>query len=224
MGAEKKEGDDEKKDGEDKKEGEDAEMKDGEESKKEDDDGEKKDGEDVEMKEGEEAGEQEGEEAPQESSRTIDIWGVTDLSDIGNGEPLFLHFSFEDWALMSLRFEINLMVRAFLHDTDDVDRVGIPESHLVFYYNKYFNKQLTTNYYGADSVQTLVAMIKDVVGPDDKVPVLKSILEHPGEEENMDVFVKLTEEKRRERQRRIDAGDETVRLKFNVKASASTVK
>ena len=32
--------------------------------------------------------------------------------------------------------------------------------------------------------------------------------------DNLDVFVKLTEESRRERQRRLDAGDETARLKL----------
>merc|ERR1711874_184360 len=32
--------------------------------------------------------------------------------------------------------------------------------------------------------------------------------------ESLDIFIKLTEESRRERQRRIDAGDETARLKF----------
>merc|ERR1719433_360582 len=39
-----------------------------------------------------------------------------------------------------------------------------------------------------------------------------------GDLENPDMFVKLTEENRRERQRRIDAGDETARLKFSTLA------
>merc|ERR1712062_207213 len=33
--------------------------------------------------------------------------------------------------------------------------------------------------------------------------------------DSFDIFVKLTEESRRERQRRLDAGDETVKLKFS---------
>jgi len=38
------------------------------------------------------------------------------------------------------------------------------------------------------------------------------------------MFVKLTEEKRRERQRRIDAGDETARLKFTPAAATGGKK
>merc|ERR1711912_77034 len=54
-------------------------------------------------------------------------------------------------------------------------------------------------------------MGKDTMTVDDKnmVVCLKDEdLEKP------EIFLKLTEEKRRERQRRIDAGDETARLKF----------
>jgi len=40
------------------------------------------------------------------------------------------------------------------------------------------------------------------------------------EDVGLDMFVKLTEEKRRERQRRLDAGDETARLKFLPQAMA----
>merc|ERR1712061_55007 len=43
--------------------------------------------------------------------------------------------------------------------------------------------------------------------------VLESTLSE--EPETFDVFVKLTEENRRERQRRIDAGDETAKIKFS---------
>jgi len=56
-------------------------------------------------------------------------------------------------------------------------------------------------------------MIKDSVTVDSNTMVLKSLLSE--EKENFDIFVKLTEENRRDRQRRIDAGDETVRLKFS---------
>merc|ERR1712079_770630 len=44
------------------------------------------------------------------------------------------------------------------------------------------------------------------------------------EESDLGEFVKFTEEKRRERQRRLDAGDETARLKISALAMPSTVQ
>lgn len=53
-------------------------------------------------------------------------------------------------------------------------------------------------------------MIKDTVSTKDGLVV--STLSD--DLESLEIFLKLTEEHRRERQRRIDAGDETARLKF----------
>merc|ERR1712070_353033 len=131
----------------------------------------------------------------------------------GNGEPLYVEFGFEDWALLSLRYEFFLLVQAYKQDVDDEDRVGIHESNLVFYYNKYYAKQLTPKYYGKESNQDLIEMVKDTVAMDKEHNVLISNLE--SDVDCLDIFVKLTEESRRERQRRVDAGDETARLKFN---------
>merc|ERR1712136_90284 len=147
----------------------------------------------------------------------VDIFSVEDVCNVGNGEPLFSNFSFEDWALLQLRFEFYTLVQAFRHDVQDPERVGVHESHLPFYFNKYYRKQLNAKYFGTNTNQDLVDLVKDTVRIDEEKQVLSSCLaEDAGH--NPNIFVKLTEENRRERQRRIDAGDETARLKFHALA------
>merc|ERR1719201_1193836 len=48
----------------------------------------------------------------------IDIFGVDDICEQkGPGSPpLFSNFTFEDWALLSLRFELHLLVHAVRRD------------------------------------------------------------------------------------------------------------
>merc|ERR1712146_746532 len=110
---------------------------------------------------------------------------------------------------MQTRYEFHHLVRSFKEDTQDADRLGIHEDHIAFYYNRYFGKQLNPKLFGCDDFAGLVAMIKDTVSLDTAKKVMSSPLED--NLEGIDIFVKLTEENRRERQRRIDAGDETAR-------------
>ena len=58
------------------------------------------------------------------------------LGKIGNGEPLFADFNWEDWALLTLRYELHLLSHAFKKDVDDPERPGFSDTHLSFYYNK----------------------------------------------------------------------------------------
>lgn len=142
-----------------------------------------------------------------------DVFAIQDVLDIGKGEPLFTKFEFEDWALMSLRFELSLLVHAFRHDVEDPERLGITPDNLSFYYSRYFRKALNTSYYGVESIQQLLGFIRDTVSFDAKHNVLVSHLS--SELDRFDLFVKLTEECRRERALLIDGGDETLRLKFS---------
>lgn len=161
-------------------------------------------------KKAKEAEEAEGEE---NKGDDLDIFSIENICDIGNGEPLFVKFTFEDWALLTLRYELFLLHAAFKHDADDEERIGVHETNLVFYYNKYYHKQLTPKFYGKETNKDLVDFVKDTVTFDKDNNVLKSNLEP--DVDSLDIFVKLTEESRRERQRRVDAGDETARIKFN---------
>merc|ERR1712039_750448 len=143
----------------------------------------------------------------------VDIEACTDLNDTGNGEPLFASFTFEDWALLQLRTELYFLQLAFRKDVDDPDRPGVHDQHMAFYYNKYFRKNLNVKHFNVTSNKELCDLVKDTVAMNEEDKVLTGKLEE--ETEDFVAFVKLTEENRRERQRRIDAGDETAKIKFS---------
>jgi hypothetical protein len=148
--------------------------------------------------------------AETEEETEIDIFSVADINDIGGGVPLYAKFTPEDWELVKLRFEYAIMLISFIKDCDDPDRVGMPLEHVNFYLTKYFRKTMNLKAYGVTETGELFALIKDVVSTKDGLLVSQL----SGDLESLDIFLKLTEEHRRERQRRIDAGDETARLKF----------
>ncbi|CAK0857759.1 unnamed protein product, partial [Prorocentrum cordatum] len=141
-----------------------------------------------------------------------DIFGVEDVCDAGKGKPMFADFEFADWALLSLRFELHLLIHAFVRECGDPDRTGVHPDHLSFYYGRFFKKGLNPKIYGCESVQDMVGLVRDTVILCRKV--LESQL-HDDLESN-GIFVKLTEACRQERQRRIDTGDQTAQLKVQV--------
>jgi len=147
-----------------------------------------------------------------EEADPLDIFSVEDINDIGDGEPLFANMTFEDWALLQLRFELYMLQLAFKRDVNDPDRLGIHDTHLSFYYNKYYRKQLAPRHFGASTNAELCKLVKDTVLMHEETSVLTAQLAE--ETEDFKYFVKATESARRERQRRIDAGDETARIKF----------
>merc|ERR1719399_35604 len=148
----------------------------------------------------------------------IDIWDCEDVHNVDDdGGLLYMKFESEDWALLNLRYELWLLAHAFKKDVDDADRPGIHESNIGFYYKKYFKRELNTQAYGAQDFTELVKLCKHVVhlekpksGPG---PLLLPDLSEGSE---LPMFIKLTEESRRDRKRRIDTGDESVKLKFNL--------
>jgi len=146
-----------------------------------------------------------------------DLFSVEDICDIGEGEPVFKDFGIADWALLQLRFELYLLQVAFRKDVDDPDRPGISEQYFAFYYQKYYKKQLLYMNYGCENLRDVCKLVKDTaVWKEDilSTPITKAA------EDEMTYFVKLSEEHRRERQRRLDAGDETARLKISPAALA----
>lgn len=162
----------------------------------------------------EEAGE-EAEEISQEIDMEIkaddlDVWAVEDVADIGNCEPLFQNFAFEDWTLLTLRYELHLLVHAFNKDVNDPDRPSFSEEHMQFYYNKYFKKTFNLKNLNLAGLSDFVELIKESLSFSDS-----KLLSAPLTADTAFVhFVKLAEEHRRERERRVDAGDETAELKF----------
>lgn len=155
-----------------------------------------------------------------EENDDLDVFGVTDVCDIGNGAPLFGGFTFEDWALLSLRVELSLLVHSFKKDVKDEERVGIHADLLLFYYSKYLRKTITFKNYGVEKAEELVDLIRDTVIVNSTNSVLEAQLSD--ELDNFDIFCKLTEECRRDRNLRIDSGDATAELKFLAQAFPST--
>jgi len=144
----------------------------------------------------------------------VDIFGIENICDMDSeGTPLFSNFAFEDWALLSLRFELHLLVHSFRHDANDPERTGIHPEHLAFYYNRYYKKALNSKNYGVETVDELLELVKDTVLADSKSKVAESMV--TDDLETNEIFVKLTEENRRDRSRRVDAGDESAKLKFS---------
>jgi len=117
-----------------------------------------------------------------------------------------------DWALLQLRYEIFLLADAYKKDLDDPDRVLVPENHLAFYYSKYYKKQLNLLMLSLKTPAELIDLMKSTATITGEPPMLTLNIEDP---ESVDIFVKQTEEARRDRKRRSDAGDETALLKFN---------
>merc|ERR1719157_153575 len=121
----------------------------------------------------------------------IDIFGLEDINNMdGDQTPLFSNFAFEDWALLSLRFELHLLVHSFRHDANDPERIGIHPEHLPFYYNKYYKKALNPKNYGVATIEELIELVKDTVLPGGKANVVESMLSD--DLESNCIFVKLS--------------------------------
>jgi len=144
------------------------------------------------------------------NAEDLDVFSVEDVMDIGNGEPLFAKYAYEDWALLTLRFELHLLIHAFRHDLGDPERATFHESHLPFYYNKYYKMAFKVKNFGVEKIEDLVDMVKDTA----EISGKNCLEAQLSDDTPMDNFVKLTEDHRRDRMRRLDAGDETAALKF----------
>eukprot|EP00933_Yihiella_yeosuensis_P035612 TRINITY_DN2920_c0_g1_i1.p1 TRINITY_DN2920_c0_g1~~TRINITY_DN2920_c0_g1_i1.p1 ORF type:complete len:966 (+),score=324.01 TRINITY_DN2920_c0_g1_i1:68-2899(+) len=157
----------------------------------------------------EEAAKGEEEDATMED---LDVMSVEDILDIGNGEPLFANFAYEDWTLLATRYELHLLVHSFKKDLNDADRPSFALKHLSYYYNKYYKKSWSFQQFGLKDFDDLLDLINGSISlPDGATGFLKA--DQP-EDAPIESFLKLAEDNRRERQRRIEAGDETAKLKF----------
>ncbi|CAJ1406374.1 unnamed protein product [Effrenium voratum] len=133
-----------------------------------------------------------------------DVWKLEDPMDIGTGEPLFSKFSWEDWMLLELRVQLHLLVHGYKHCMKDPQRVSFHESHTQFYYEAFYKRALSLKQYGVDSVLELLQMVKDTM------EVLKNSVLDPqlSEDTPLENFLRLTEDARRLRLRRLDAGED----------------
>ncbi|CAE7331738.1 unnamed protein product [Symbiodinium natans] len=183
--------------------------------------GQAEEGEEVEKEKPEESNEKAEEpDQPEEmkiDAASLDPFAIEDVTDLGNGEPLFAEFTFEDWMLLTLRFELHLLCHAFRHDLDDPDRPSFKENHFSFYYQKYYKRGFNLKSFGVESTEGLVNLVKDTV----EMTSSSSLEPQLSHDTPLDNFVRLTEDARRDRQLRIDSGDELALLKFQRPNTAS---
>ncbi|CAE6965614.1 unnamed protein product [Symbiodinium sp. CCMP2592] len=141
----------------------------------------------------------------------LDVFGVADVLDVGNGEPLCSLFAPEDWILLTLRVELHHMAYSFRKDVTDADLPGMHVDTIPFYYNRYLRKNFAASHYGCDTNQKVIELVKDTVSLNDKKVLVPELSE---DLDNFDIFLKLTEDCRRERQLNIDLGEQSAVLKF----------
>merc|ERR1719375_2692469 len=147
------------------------------------------------------------------------IDGVENIHNAdGKGTPLYAGFKYEDWVILSWRLELHTLVCAFARDVDDPDRPGMPEDHVLHYFGVYFGGKLDTRKLGCTDIAAAVALLKTPleIAEVDKVRVLRTAL---SEDTPLTDFVKGVELWRRDRARRLEAGDESCLLSFPKPAS-----
>jgi len=156
----------------------------------------------------------------------LDIAGSLDpntVEDIhnsdGQGTPIYANFKYEDWLLLSWRYELHLLAHTFIIDVDDPDRPGIPEEHIPHYYALYHGTKCDPGKLGVQTVPQLLKLLKEPVElvTERGSTILKSKID---KDTAIDYFVKRIEVYRRDRNRRIEAGDESAQLSFPKPAKA----
>ncbi|CAE7680520.1 DDB1B [Symbiodinium sp. CCMP2592] len=136
----------------------------------------------------------------------FDVFGVENILDIGEGEPLFGNFEYEDWLLLSTRVELHLLVH---HFRDDTGGAVLDESNLAHYYKCYFKRNFKPEDFAVKAAEEVILLVED------SVCIENALLEHKLPENTSWLhFLKLTEQLRRERMQALEAGDETVTLSF----------
>lgn len=133
----------------------------------------------------------------------------------GDGTPLYANFRYEDWVLLSWRYELHLLVHSFAADVGDADIPGITPEHVAHYYGVYFGTKCDWQAkLGVPDVRKALDLLREPLTLGDSAlgqEVLQSQLEADA---TLDDFVKGVEAYRRDRKRRLDAGDESVLLSF----------
>lgn len=93
-----------------------------------------------------------------------DALTVENVMDLGDGEPLFSAFTWEDWALLALRFELHLLLHAFQRDAKrDAAAPGITPEQVGLCYHKYYGKELKPRNFGSAKMDDVFALIEDTI-------------------------------------------------------------
>eukprot|EP00931_Biecheleriopsis_adriatica_P009178 TRINITY_DN110274_c0_g1_i1.p1 TRINITY_DN110274_c0_g1~~TRINITY_DN110274_c0_g1_i1.p1 ORF type:complete len:809 (+),score=207.76 TRINITY_DN110274_c0_g1_i1:48-2474(+) len=149
-----------------------------------------------------------------ELASTLSLANVEDAHNAdGKGVPVYANFKYEDWLILSWRYELHLLSHAFLIDVADPDRPGIPEDHVAHYFRLYlgqaFEPRQRLGVAGLPEALKLLKEPLELVETDQGYRILKSQLD---KDESLDAFAVSVESYRRDRTRRVEAGDESAQL------------
>lgn len=127
------------------------------------------------------------------------------------GPPAFADFKHEDWLLLSWRYELHILAHSFIEDAKEHEYPGVPCEHIAHYYHVYFKSTYNPKQLGVSSLEDIVDLTSDTVKISAKgsMNFVEAVL---GKEAEVKSFVELVEECRQDRERRIEAGDESAML------------
>lgn len=121
---------------------------------------------------------------------------VNDVSHVGADVPFFSKFRYEDWALLRLRFELNLLLQLAL---DEPGTLGLPTMSLQNLQKKCHQvsqKHFNVSAYGFHDFSDLAELIKDTIKFNVVTGMVESQLSHSTV---IATFLKLTEAGRKQR-------------------------
>lgn len=149
-----------------------------------------------------------------QSEGILEISSDEDLHKLdGAGAPIYALFKPEDWTLLQWRYELHLLVQAFVSDVDDAEHTGVPTEHLAHYFKVYYKRPFHPRDLNCSKISGVVELMSETFSIDDGAK-RKPLLTKFARDTQIVAFVKVVEEARRDRLRRIEAGDESARLKL----------
>jgi len=126
----------------------------------------------------------------------------------------------EDYMLIQLRAEVHYVLHAFKTDVNDESRPGFVLDHFAFYYKKYNKQGFFMETFGLKQMEDLVELIKDTIEINDKAMLVPK----HAQDSDAIAFFEFAEAERKDRQDRLDAGDENAALNFSAAAGRLLTK
>jgi len=142
---------------------------------------------------------------------TYDTYAVEDINDVnGKGMPLYSKFEQEDWTLAGLRYEVHVVMSTFAKEVEASKRPGIHKTLFSDYFKLFQRRDFYPENYGCKDLEAFCEMFKDTFAIDDDGLLVP---EHEPEAA-VTTFIRLTEDARRDRERKLFLGDTSVKLEF----------
>jgi len=154
-----------------------------------------------------------GDDSLADKVSAIDLSEVKDPHNAdGEGTPIYSNFKYEDWVVLSWRYELHLLSHAFPIDAADSDRLGVPEEHMEHYWRIYYHHHFEPRKLGAANLRDALKVLKEPIQLKETSSGSRILVSTCDRESSIDAFVVSVEAYRRDRCRRIEAGDESAAL------------